>query len=134
MNMVPLIPPLPAYDISLKTSLLNCYGQFYMQSHYYHKELIPEHKTQVKWTHVPHDLQTPHYVTTCNVHWSLLWHYQLPRPSVSNTVFCPQDWLCWWYDSILISLYRTFWDTVAFLEKLNVTSYGFMFSCFQVFI
>jgi hypothetical protein len=67
MNMVPLIPPLPSYNISLKSLLLIRYGQFYMQSHYYHKELILEHKTQVKPTHVPVDLQTPHYITTCNV-------------------------------------------------------------------
>jgi len=39
-----------------------------MQSHYYLKELIPEHKTEVKTTHVPVDLQTLHYIATCNIH------------------------------------------------------------------
>jgi len=40
-----------------KTSLLIPYEQFYIQSHYYHKELIPEQKHMWKQPNVPVDLQ-----------------------------------------------------------------------------
>ena len=63
-----------------KTSLLIPYEQFHIQSHYYHKELILGQNTGEN--HLMYQLifDPPYYVTTCNIHHSILRRSTTSRP------------------------------------------------------
>ena len=68
-----------------KTSLLLPYEQYYIQSHYYHKKLIPEQNTGEN-NPLCQLIFNPGITSLRTIHWSVLWHCQLPRPQSHYTL------------------------------------------------
>ena len=118
-----------------KTSLLIPYVQFYIQSQYCHKELIPEQNTGENNPMYQLIFDPCIYVTARNIHSSVLWRSANFLDLSTTTLFHLQDCLYWWhiqYSNLTLShsetLYCIFWKT------FNVTSYNLIFSCFLSFL
>jgi len=99
-----------------KTSIFIPYEQFYMHSHYYHKELIPEQNTG---EHNPtYQLIFNTHITATSAIYTLIFTYFLD-PSTEHIVCSTYKtaYTLGTYNNILISLYVTFQNNVLHFLK-----------------
>jgi hypothetical protein len=123
----PIITTMTLLKHITKTSLLIRYEQFYIETHYYHKEQILQHNTgdNNPMYHLSSNPALRYH--TQHTHFSTAALYQIPRTqyrkhcSTYNTAYTDRTY------SNFISLYITFRYTVLhFLKTFQAQFYGFI--------